>query len=65
MHTHQNFPKTKPNSLTVPVASFSFAEAGPKVTSPPERVGQNTESILKEYGIADEEIRNMRSAGVI
>jgi len=53
------------DGVRVPGAAFSFAEGGPRIDTPPPRLGEHTEDVLAElgYGVAD--IAALRQAGAI
>lgn len=49
----------------VPTAPFSFAQGGPRVDTPPPRLGQHSDSILAELGYGADEIAAMREQHII
>ena len=51
--------------LTVPVASFRFAEGGPRVDSPPRALGADTDAVLGELGLTAADIGSLRQARVV
>ena len=63
-HTFNTVPGTE-QTVTVPVAGFSYAHGGPSVEMPPSRMGTHTEEVLRELGYEDEEITSLRREGVI
>ncbi|WP_158238222.1 CaiB/BaiF CoA transferase family protein [Pollutimonas nitritireducens] len=54
-----------PAGVRVPGAGFIFREDGPRLTSPPPRFGQHTETVLKELNYGAESIAQLRRDGVI
>lgn len=64
LHRHGVVPGVgKP--LTVPLCAFKFAHGGPRIDTPPPRLGEHNESILKSLGYADSDIAQLRADGVI
>ncbi|MEQ8192881.1 MAG: CaiB/BaiF CoA-transferase family protein, partial [Rhodospirillales bacterium] len=64
LHQHQTVPGLdKP--LTVPVAAFKYAEGGPRVDTPPPRMGADTDDILEGLGYGEAEIAALREAGAV
>jgi CoA:oxalate CoA-transferase len=53
------------HNLEVPTASFQFDRGGPKVTSPPPALGQDTQTVLKEAGYSAGEITEMQLCGAV
>lgn len=51
--------------IRVPLAAFKFKNDGPKLRSPPPKVGQHSESILEELGYSREHITNLYDLGII
>ena len=51
--------------IRVPMAAFQFKDGGPKLRSPPPRIGQHTEDILQELGYTKEQISDYSDAGII
>jgi crotonobetainyl-CoA:carnitine CoA-transferase CaiB-like acyl-CoA transferase len=51
--------------LTVPVASFRFADGGPRVDTPPRALGADTDAVLGEIGLTATEIASLRQAHVV
>jgi crotonobetainyl-CoA:carnitine CoA-transferase CaiB-like acyl-CoA transferase len=51
--------------LTVPVASFRFAEGGPRVDTPPRALGADTDAVLGELGLTAADIASLRQARVV
>ncbi len=51
--------------LQIPVASFKYADNGPKLTSLPPVFGQHTHQVLRALGYDDNEISHLESRGVI
>jgi crotonobetainyl-CoA:carnitine CoA-transferase CaiB-like acyl-CoA transferase len=47
------------------MAAFQFKDGGPKLRSPPPRIGQHTEDILQELGYTKEQISDYSDAGII
>ncbi|MEK6246869.1 MAG: CoA transferase [Planctomycetales bacterium] len=53
------------HNLEVPTASFQFDKGGPKVTSPPPVLGQDTNTVLHDAGYSADEITGMLSCGAV
>jgi crotonobetainyl-CoA:carnitine CoA-transferase CaiB-like acyl-CoA transferase len=53
------------DGFSVPVAAFTFAHDGPRIDTPPPRLGEHTEDVLRELGYDAAEIARLRSARVI
>jgi crotonobetainyl-CoA:carnitine CoA-transferase CaiB-like acyl-CoA transferase len=51
--------------VTVPLAAFTFAHGGPSIESPPPRLGEHTEAVLRDLGYTGEEIAALRAGEVI
>jgi formyl-CoA transferase len=51
--------------IRVPMAAFQFKDGGPKLRSPPPRIGQHTEDILQELGYTKEQISDYSDVGII
>jgi crotonobetainyl-CoA:carnitine CoA-transferase CaiB-like acyl-CoA transferase len=49
----------------LPVAAFKFAKDGPRVDTPPARLGAHTEEVLAELGYAKADIARFRETGVV
>jgi crotonobetainyl-CoA:carnitine CoA-transferase CaiB-like acyl-CoA transferase len=49
----------------VPVAAFKFAHNGPQIDSPPPKMGEDTEAVLRELGYGRSDIDRLRAAKVI
>lgn len=49
----------------LPVAAFAYAHNGPKIDRPPPRMGEHTDEVLEELGMDNDEIAELRAAGVI
>jgi crotonobetainyl-CoA:carnitine CoA-transferase CaiB-like acyl-CoA transferase len=52
-------------SVTVPLAAFKFAHGGPSIETPPPRLGEHTEPVLRELGYSDADIAALRAAGAV
>jgi crotonobetainyl-CoA:carnitine CoA-transferase CaiB-like acyl-CoA transferase len=52
-------------SVTVPVAAFKFAKDGPRVDTPPARLGAHNDEILDELGYSKADIARLRESGII
>jgi crotonobetainyl-CoA:carnitine CoA-transferase CaiB-like acyl-CoA transferase len=63
-HTHKNAPGYG-KDLTVPVMAFKFAHGGPQVTSPPPQFGQHNDEVLGQLGYGKDDIKALRTEGVI
>jgi crotonobetainyl-CoA:carnitine CoA-transferase CaiB-like acyl-CoA transferase len=64
VHRHDFVPGVE-GPLSVPVAGFKYDHGGPKVTSPPPRVGENTVAILQELGYGSDDIARYCDRGVV
>ncbi len=51
--------------VTVPLAPFSFAEAGPAIDRPPPRLGQHSAEIMQEIGRSQTDVADLRKRGII
>lgn len=51
--------------LRVARAGFRLADGDPGPTSPPPRLGQNTEEVLREIGFSEDEVARLRADGVV
>uniref|UniRef100_A0A9E8CN02 CoA transferase n=1 Tax=Bosea sp. NBC_00436 TaxID=2969620 RepID=A0A9E8CN02_9HYPH len=51
--------------VSVPLAPFSFAAAGPAIDRPPPRLGEHSAEILGEIGRSPAEIARLRDQGVV
>jgi crotonobetainyl-CoA:carnitine CoA-transferase CaiB-like acyl-CoA transferase len=49
----------------VPVAAFGLAHGGPRVDSPPPRLGADTNEVLAELGYAPGDIAALRASGAV
>ncbi len=49
----------------VPLSAFMFAHDGPRIDTPPPRLGQHTDSILRDLGYAANDIAALRQQKVI
>jgi crotonobetainyl-CoA:carnitine CoA-transferase CaiB-like acyl-CoA transferase len=52
-------------SITVPLAAFKFAHGGPSIETPPPRLGEHTDPVLRELGYSDADIAALRAAGAV
>jgi crotonobetainyl-CoA:carnitine CoA-transferase CaiB-like acyl-CoA transferase len=51
--------------IRVPMAPFQFSADGPALTSPPPRMGEHNEQVLRALGYTQDEIEQLQSQGVI
>jgi crotonobetainyl-CoA:carnitine CoA-transferase CaiB-like acyl-CoA transferase len=63
-HRHDGVPGVD-GSVTVPVAAFKFAKDGPRVDTPPARLGAHNDEILDELGYSKADIARLRESGII
>ena len=64
LHTHADVDGAD-REVTVPVAGFRFAHGGPRVDSPPPRMGAHTDEVLGALGYGADEIAAMREEGAV
>ena len=48
-----------------PVTAFTYAHGTPGIDSPPPKLGQHTQSVLREAGYSDDEIKQLSNDGVV
>ena len=51
--------------VRVPNAPFAFAKDGPRIDTPPPRLGQHNDEILAEQGYDPDDIAALRQNGAI
>jgi crotonobetainyl-CoA:carnitine CoA-transferase CaiB-like acyl-CoA transferase len=64
IHRHSHAPGID-GGFGVPLTAFTFAQDGPRIDSPPPRLGQHNDEILAELGYSRAEIVELRATGVI
>jgi crotonobetainyl-CoA:carnitine CoA-transferase CaiB-like acyl-CoA transferase len=64
IHRHADVPGIE-GGFGVPLAAFTFAHDGPRIDSPPPRLGQHNDEILAELGYSRAEIAELRARRVI
>jgi crotonobetainyl-CoA:carnitine CoA-transferase CaiB-like acyl-CoA transferase len=64
IHRHSEAPGVE-GGFCVPLAAFTFAHDGPRIDSPPPRLGQHNDEILAELGYSRAEITELRAQRVI
>ncbi|MCC6193252.1 MAG: CoA transferase [Burkholderiales bacterium] len=63
---HRNLlSRAAPDAPVVPAAAFGFGHDGPALTRRAPGVGEHSDEVLREAGLAAEEIRALREAGVV
>ena len=63
-HRHDGAPGVD-GAFSVPLAAFKFAHGGPKIDTPPPRLGADTDAVLAEHGYSASEIAAFRIAAVL
>jgi crotonobetainyl-CoA:carnitine CoA-transferase CaiB-like acyl-CoA transferase len=63
-HRHESVPGVD-GPVTVPIAAFKFAKDGPRVDTPPARLGAHNDEILGELGYSKADITRLRETGII
>ena len=64
LHTHDKIEGIE-GPVTVPMMAFKFAHDGPSIDTPPPRLGQHTEEVLRGLGYSREQIVALRKDDVI
>jgi crotonobetainyl-CoA:carnitine CoA-transferase CaiB-like acyl-CoA transferase len=64
LHEHAKIDGVE-GSVTVPLAAFKFAHGGPSIDTPPPRLGEHTDEVLKELGYTRDQIAALRADDVI
>jgi crotonobetainyl-CoA:carnitine CoA-transferase CaiB-like acyl-CoA transferase len=64
LHEHQKIDGIE-GPVTVPLAAFKFAQDGPRIDSPPPRLGHHTDEVLESLGYTRAEIAALRQEGAI
>jgi crotonobetainyl-CoA:carnitine CoA-transferase CaiB-like acyl-CoA transferase len=64
LHRYETVPGVE-RPITVPIAAFRYATGGPRVDTPPPRLGADTDAVLRELGLADAEIGALHRDGVV
>ncbi len=64
LHRYETVPDVE-RPITVPIAAFRYATGGPRVDTPPPRLGADTDAVLRDLGLADAEIRTLHRDGVV
>lgn len=52
-------------AITVPKAPYQLSKSGARIHSPPPRVGQHTDEILRRLGLNENEITELHTSGVV
>jgi CoA:oxalate CoA-transferase len=52
-------------AVCVPKAPYQLSKTGARIHSPPPRVGQHTDEILRRLGLSEAEIRELHTTGVV
>jgi crotonobetainyl-CoA:carnitine CoA-transferase CaiB-like acyl-CoA transferase len=64
LHRHEDVPGVG-QPVTVPLAAFKFAHAGPSIERPPARVGEHTDEVLGMVGYPKDQIAMLRRSGAV
>ena len=64
LHRFEHLPGAE-GGVTVPVAAFTLAHGGPRVTAPPPQLGQHNDEVLAELGYSAAEIAALRAQSVL
>ncbi len=64
LQTLDNVPG-RDGSITVTRAGFKISRGDPEITSPPPRLGEHTDTILRDIGYDDSQIEQLRNAGAV
>ena len=52
-------------AVTVPKAPYQLSKSGAHIHSPPPRVGQHTDEILRRLGFGESDIKELRATCVV
>ena len=55
----------RPEGVLQPAPAPRFSRTEPQIAGPPARPGEHTDSTLREWGFADDEVAKLREAGAI
>lgn len=62
LHTFPNMPGVD-RDVTVPLSPFRYAHDGPQATTPPPRIGEHTDEVLKELGYSAADVEALHRDG--
>ena len=57
--------QTPAGEVMVPLNPYMLGEYGPTINSPPPRLGEHSDTILRESGFSEDEILSLRSNGAV
>jgi crotonobetainyl-CoA:carnitine CoA-transferase CaiB-like acyl-CoA transferase len=64
VYTHEAVPGVQ-GPVKVPMCAFKYRHNGAKITTPPPRLGEHNDEVLKGLGYGEADIAQLRSDGVI
>ena len=64
LHRHDHIDSIG-QAATVPIAAFTYKDGGPRVDTPPPKLGADTDQILNDLGYSAADIKTLRGQGAI